>query len=69
MRDSLFTINELARSINENFRVYEFNSMYTLSFRLNRQGGVENIFTANRLKLIRQYLYSIETLRRLGVVK
>lgn len=69
MADCLANVNELACSINPNLRVYQYNSMYTLAFKMNPQGGVENIFSANRLALIRNYLYSIETLRRLGVVK
>ena len=69
MRYTLDSINALARDLHPNFRVCSYNTIWSLSVRVNDYGGIEPIFQAKTAKEIANYLYSLQKLRRLGVVK
>lgn len=65
MRYTFDSINALARDVHSNFRVCSYNATWMLSCRVNEYGGIEPIFQAKTAN----YLYSLQKLRRLGVVK
>lgn len=69
MRYSFDSINALARDVHPDFRVCSYNTTWMLSVRINEYGGIEPIFQAKTSKEIANYLYSLNKLRRLGVVK
>lgn len=69
MRYTFDSINALARDVYPNFRVCSYNTIWMLSVRVNEYGGIEPIFQAKTAKEIANYLYSLQKLRRLGVVK
>lgn len=69
MRYTFDSINALARDVHPDFRVCSYNTKWMLSVRLNEYGGIEPIFQAKTAKGIANYLYSLNKLRRLGVVK
>lgn len=69
MRYTFDRINALARDVYPDFRVCSYNTTWMLSVRVNEYGGIEPIFQAKTAKEIANYLYSLQKLRRLGVVK
>ena len=69
MRYTFDSINALARDVHPDFRVCSYNTTWMLSVRVNEYGGIEPIFKAKTAKDIANYLYSLNKLRRLGVVK
>lgn len=69
MRYTFDSINALARDVYPDFRVCSYNTTWMLSVRVNEYGGIEPIFKAKTAKDIANYLYSLNKLRRLGVVK
>lgn len=69
MRYTFDSINALARDVHPDFRVCSYNTTWMLSVRVNEYGGIESIFQAKTVKEIANYLYSLQKLRRLGVVK
>ena len=69
MRYTFDSINALARDVHSDFRVCSYNMTWMLSVRVNEYGGIEPIFQAKTAKDIANYLYSLNKLRRLGVVK
>ena len=69
MRYNFDSINALARDVHPNFRVCSYNTTWMLSVRVNEHGGIEPIFQAKTAKEIANYLYSLQSLRRLGVFK
>ena len=69
MRYTFDSINALSRDVHPDFRVCSYNTTWMLSLRVNEYGGIEPIFKAKTAKEIATYLYSLQKLRRLGVVK
>lgn len=69
MRYTFDSINALARDFHPDFRVCSYNTTWMLSVRVNEYGGIEPLFQAKTAKDIANYLYSLDKLRRLGVVK
>ena len=69
MRYNFDSINALARDVHPNFRVCSYSTKWMLSVRVNEHGGIEPIFQAKTAKEIANYLYSLQSLRRLGVFK
>ena len=69
MRYTFDSINALARDVHPDFRVCSYNTLWILSLRCNDYGGVETILQAKTAKEIANYLYSLQKLRRLGVIK
>lgn len=70
MRYTFDSINaHCKRRFTQDFRVCSYNTTWMLSVRVNEYGGIEPIFKANTAKEIANYLYSLNKLRRLGVVK
>ena len=69
MRYTFDSINALARDVYPNFRVCSYNTIWMLSVSHTEYGGIEPIFQAKTAKEMANYLYSLQKLRRLGVVK